>query len=237
MEELSASIATHGVLQPLLVRPLGSGFELIAGERRLRAAEKAGLNEVPVFLRKGSKDQERLELALIENLQRENLNPIEEAKGLQRLAHEFGLTQDEIAKRVGKERSTVTNLLRLLQLPSTVQEMLSVGVLSAGHARALLMLEKGRRQEVMAQRIEKEGLSVRKVEALVRAMANGPKARRVADRVSGNTNLRHIADELQRTLGTRVEINSKGKGGEIRIKFFSSEELARLSDRLLRPPR
>lgn len=234
LEELTQSVRRSGVLQPLVVRRTANGFELIAGERRLRASKRVGLEKVPVVLR-GSNDQDQLEVALTENLQREDLNPIEEANGYDRLAKDFGLTQEEIAARVGKERSTISNLLRLLKLPHSVQEMISVGNVSMGHARALLPLEDRRRQESLAHRIEKEGLSVRQVETLIRSMLKKGDAseRRLADQTRTDTNLRHFSDEMQRSLGTRVNVVAKGKGGEIRIQYYNPEDLRRLSDRLM----
>jgi ParB family transcriptional regulator, chromosome partitioning protein len=235
IEELTQSIRRTGVLQPLVVRRTDTGFELIAGERRLRASKRAGLEKVPVVIR-GSNDQDQLEVALTENLQRVDLNPIEEANGYDRLGKEFNLTQEEIAARVGKERSTVSNLLRLLKLPPAVQEMLGSGTISMGHARALLPIEDARRQEALAHKIEKEGLSVRQVENLVRSMlkpdASGE--RRATDHKATDPNLRHLSDELQRSLGTRVAVVAKGKGGEIRIQYYGSDDLRRLSDHLLR---
>jgi ParB family transcriptional regulator, chromosome partitioning protein len=234
LEELTQSVRRTGILQPLVVRKTDSGYELIAGERRLRAAKRAGLERVPVVFRSGN-DQDQLELALTENLQREDLNPIEEASGYDRLSREFNLTQEEIAARVGKERSTVSNLLRLLKLPPAVQEMLGGGTLSMGHARALLPIEDGRRQEALAHKIESEGLSVRQVENLVRSMLKqlAPGARRSTDQSHGDANLRHLSDELQRALGTRVEVTAKGKGGEIRIQYYAPEDLKRLTERLI----
>jgi ParB family chromosome partitioning protein len=234
LDELAQSIREVGILQPLLVRKTERGYELIAGERRLRAAKKAGLHVVPAVVR-ASSDVDQLDLALIENLQREDLNPIEEAQGFQRLQTEFGFTQDDVARKVGKERSTVANLLRLLNLSPAVQEMLATGALAMGHARALLPLEDPRRQETIARRVEKEGLSVRQVESLVRSMLKAPAGRRrAADQADGDPNLRHLADELQRVLGTRVELLAKGKGGEVRIHFYTPEDLRRVTDRLLR---
>ncbi len=233
LEELTQSIRRSGILQPLIVRKADIGFELIAGERRLRAARKLGLPRVPVVVRT-SNDQDQLEIALIENLQREDLTPVEEAMGYERLIREFALTQEEVADKVGKERSTVSNLVRLLKLPSSVQQMINTGVITMGHARALLPLEDSRRQETIAQQIEKKGLSVRQVETLVRSMLRpSHEPRRLADQAQENANLRHLSEELQRVLGTRVVVIARGKGGEIRIQYYSSEDLKRLSDRLL----
>lgn len=234
LNELVQSISRAGILQPLIVRKSDTGYELIAGERRLRAAKKLGLRQVPIIVRSGT-DQEQLEIALIENLQREDLNPIEEARGYERLAREFSLTQEEIAKRVGKERSTVSNVLRLLKLSPLVQEMIENASISMGHARALLPLEDHRRQEILARKIEKQGLSVRQVEMQIRQMLKQPKhkTRRATDQVSQSSNLRHVAEEFQRKLGTRVEIHSRGKGGVIRIQYYSPEDFQRIHDQLL----
>jgi ParB family chromosome partitioning protein len=232
LEELTQSIRRCGVLQPLIVRKSDRGFELIAGERRLRAAKRAGLATVPVVIRP-SNDRDQLEVALIENLQREDLTPMEEAKGYERLSEEFGMTHEEIAKRVGRERSTITNMLRLLELAAPVQEMLNGGAITMGHARALLPITDARRQEELAHWIEKEGLSVRQVEILVRKMTGArERPRRVSD-LSQNPNLRSLADDLQRKLGTRIEIIQRGKGGEVRIQYYNPEDLRRLADQLL----
>lgn len=231
--ELTSSVKRHGVIAPLLVRRTDLGYELIAGERRLRASRAAGLKKIPVIVQKAATDRDQLELALVENLQREDLNPIEEARGYDRLANEFTLTQEEIAERVGKDRTTVTNLIRLLKLAQPVQEMLAAGSISMGHARALLGLEDPRRQQELATRIGAEGLSVRQAEELVRKLGKPKTNRRAADQAELNANLRHLSEELQRKLGTRVEIVTKGKGGEIRITYFSPDDLSRLSDRLL----
>jgi ParB family chromosome partitioning protein len=179
---------------------------------------------------------DQLEIALVENLQREDLTPIEEAKGYDRLTREFGLSQDEVAQRVGKERSTVANLLRLLKLSTSVQEMVDSGAISMGHARALLPLEDSRRQEALAQRVEKEGLSVRQVEEMVRTMLDrAPQTeRRTTDQKAKDPNVRHLTEELQRSLGTRVAIVPKGKGGEVRIQYYNPEDLRRVSDRILK---
>jgi ParB family transcriptional regulator, chromosome partitioning protein len=233
--ELTESIKKTGILQPLVVRKTAGGYELIAGERRLRAARNAGLERVPVVVR-SSTDENQLELALIENLQREDLSPIEEALGYDRLMREFALTQEDVAAKVGKERSTVSNLLRLLKLPMSVQEMINSGTVSMGHARALLPLEDVRRQESLAQKIEKEGLSVRNVEELVRKMLSRPtpSARRANDQAKIDPNVRHLSEELQRALGTRVEVLPRGAGGEIRVQYYTAEDLRRLTERFLR---
>ncbi len=235
LDELAASIKRTGLLQPVLVRKVSHGYELIAGERRLRAAKRAGLTHLPVIFRRGT-DQEQLELALIENLQREDLSPIEEALGYERLVREFLLTQEEIARKVGKERSTVTNLIRLLKLPKPVQELVNEKAISMGHARALLGLEDPRRQEALAKRVEKEGLSVRQVEQMIRGLAakSSRRDRRMADKAKTDPNLRHLANEFQRVLGTRVEIvPRRGRGGEIRVQFYNPDDLRRLRDQII----
>jgi ParB family transcriptional regulator, chromosome partitioning protein len=227
--ELAASIREHGVLQPLLVRPrAGGGFELIAGERRLRASKLAGLDAVPVRVQDRD-DRETLELALIENLQRDDLAPLDEAAGYQSLLDDFGLTQEELARRVGKSRPAVANTLRLLQLPEPVRDELRSGRLSAGHARALLALGTAAAQIALAREAVRLGLSVRQLEERVRSGGREPaKPRAVKDL--------HAADverQLMRSLGTRVRIVSKGgRKGRIVIEFYSPEELESLVARL-----
>ena len=222
IEELADSIREKGVLQALLVRRVGGHFELIAGERRLRAAQRAGLTHLPVTLREAD-DRESLELALIENLQRENLNPVEEARAYQRLADEFGLTQEEIAKRVGKSRSAVANSLRLLQLPSDVRGQLETGILSAGHARSLLALGSVEVQGEVARDVVKRRLSVRDTERLVRERS----------KPGQDVNRSAIESDLSRSLGTRVRLHqAKGGVGRIEIEFYSLAELNGLVARL-----
>jgi ParB family chromosome partitioning protein len=217
IRDLTASIREKGLLQPLLVRPSGSGFQLIAGERRFRAAQMAQLDRVPVIVR-DTPDGESLELALIENIQRENLNAIEEARAYRRLMDEFGLTQDDVAHRVGKSRSAVANSVRLLHLPSDIQEQIRAGKLTAGHARSLLALPAGARAEA-ATTITARRMSVRDAEHL---------ARRTPD-----TDVAHAADELCRALGTRVRIRpKKGEAGQIEIEYYSLAELNGLIDKL-----
>jgi len=230
LAELSASIRAQGLMQPLLVRPLDSEhYELIAGERRWRAAQMAGLTEVPALVREVP-DEAALALSLIENIQREDLNPLEEAAGVQRLVDEFGLTHEQAADAVGRSRSATTNLLRLLKLARPVQDMVMEGALEMGHARALLALEAARQIEA-AQRIAAKGLSVRETEALVQTMAHGsPGARRVrrADR-----DLLRLEEELSGSLGTTVEIRGSKKGsGKLLVHYSSLDHLEQLLKRL-----
>jgi len=230
LEELAASIKEKGILQPLLVREVTPGiYELIAGERRWRAAKLAGLERVPVILRDLS-PQEALELALIENLQREDLNPIEEARGYQRLMEEFGLTQEEVAQKVGRERPTVANALRLLKLPEDIQEDVLEGRLSAGHARALL----GLGDETLMRRVRDEivtkGLSVRQTEALVKRLREEketPKRQKESD-----PNLAVLEQELQELLGTKVRLTWRENKGRLTIEFRSTEQFESFLERL-----
>lgn len=219
LHDLAASIREKGLLQPLLVRPEGSGFQLIAGERRFRAAQIAELETVPVIVRE-TPDGESLELALIENIQRENLNAIEEARAYRRLLDEFGLTQDDVARRVGKSRSAVANSVRLLQLPADIQEQIRAGKLTAGHARSLLSLPANARASA-ASTIAERGMSVRAAEHLARR----------GD--SEDADVARAADDLCRALGTRVRIRpKKGGSGQIEIEYYSLAELNGLIDKL-----
>lgn len=224
LEQLTRSIQESGVVQPILVRPVANGrFQIIAGERRFRAAEKLGLPTIPAVVRKVADDRV-LELALVENIQREELTPIEEALALRRLQDELGLTQEALAGKVGKDRATVANTLRLLRLPAEVREELQQGTLSAGHARALLALEDPGRQLDLAREAIKGGWSVRQVEARVQAVKNPktPKGRSI------DPNTRAAEEKLRGKLGARVEISRKRGKGEIRIAFDNESELNRL---------
>jgi ParB family chromosome partitioning protein len=226
LKALADSIAEHGVLQPLVVRPVQEGYQLIAGERRLRASQMAGLNSVPVVVRRAT-DQQALLLALLENLQREDLNPLEEARAFLRLMDEFGLAQEDVGKAVGKDRSTVSNTMRLLKLPVEVQQDLAAGRLSAGHARALLglvdsapLLRKAREQVVSQE------LSVRATESLVKKLLKPAAAPAAVD--EDQAYIQSLAEDIQRSLGSRVSIQRKGKKGRITIEFASDKELERL---------
>lgn len=232
LEELAASIKAHGLLQPVVVtREPGGGYHLIAGERRWRAAQRAGLERIPAVVRQAGDDADQLALALIENLQREDLTPIEEARAYHHLRIEAGLSQEEIASRVGKDRSTVANALRLLQLPLAVQERVDAGSLSAGHARALAGLDDEARQRSLAERCEREGWSVRDLEHHLHPPARAPK------RSEADPETAAAADQLAEALGARVEIRRKRRGGEIRIRFADESELIRLFKRLRREKR
>ncbi len=229
LSELVASIKTNGLLQPVVVRRRGDGYELVMGERRLRAARQAGLEQIPAVVREAT-DREMLELALVENLQRSNLNPIEEALAYRRLADEFKLDHEEIAVRVGKDRSTVTNALRLLTLPTEVKELLASGQLSAGHGRALLALSDRRAQVELALRIVKEGLSVRQVEKLCRRKILPPR-HHSAER---DVHIEELEHKLQERFGTKVTISSiKGGTGTITIYYHSLQDLERVVRELL----
>jgi ParB family chromosome partitioning protein len=230
IEELAASLRTAGVLQPLLVRPVGVRYQVVAGERRWRAAQRAGFAKVPVIVR-AVHDQEALELTLIENLQREELNPIEEAQAYERLTHEFGLRQEEVADRTGKNRATVANTIRLLKLPKVVQQLVSGGKLSAGHARALLMTEDAQRQVKLAQRIVSQGLSVRQVERLVKL--EGP-ARPKAQAEIQDPNVKAAVTNLEQALRTKVHITPVVGGvGHLKIEYYSNDQLMDLYDRIM----
>lgn len=225
MKELAASIKEQGVIQPVIVHRTGSGYQLIAGERRWRASRLAGLKTIPALVKEATK-RELLEMALIENIQREDLNPLEAAEAYKRLQDEFKLTQEDLAKRVGKERSTVTNFLRLLGLPKEIKQELATGALSMGHAKALLSLERVRDQMKATVMIVKKGLSVREAEALATRLKNPPKEKKV--RLSHE--LKSVEEKLKKALGTKVSITAKSKGGRIVIEYYSAEELDRIID-------
>lgn len=225
LEQLARSIEESGVVQPILVRPAANGrYQIIAGERRFRAAQKLGLATIPATVR-SVPDERVLEFALVENIQREELTPIEEAQALRRLQDELGLTQEALSTKVGKDRATVANTMRLLRLPAEVRDDLHRGALSAGHARALLSLEDAGQVRDLAAEIVKRGLSVRQVEARVQALKK-PKGAAAARKVDANT--RAAEEKLRQRLGTRVEILRKRGRGEIRVAFDSESELNRL---------
>ncbi|HEY7513121.1 MAG TPA: ParB/RepB/Spo0J family partition protein [Vicinamibacteria bacterium] len=232
LDELAASIRESGMVQPILVRPMGERYQIVAGERRFRAALKLGLSRVPVVVR-DVPDEQLLELALVENIQREELTPLEEAHAFRRLLEEFHMTQEEIARKVGRDRSTVTNTLRLLRLPKEARELLSEGRIDAGHARALLALEGSDHQIALAREVARRGLSVREVERRV-ALARGPQGGRAVRR---DPNTRAAEERLRSALGTKVDIRRRGKGGVVRIAFKSETELQRLFDVLVRAGR
>jgi ParB family chromosome partitioning protein len=229
LEELIASIRESGMVQPILVRRRGPRFEIVAGERRFRAAQALGMGTVPVTVREVPDDR-LLELALVENLQREELTPLEEAQALYRLQDEFRLTQEEIAKRIGRERSTVANTLRLLKLPREARELLAEGKLDAGHARALLALDRVEEQLALARETSRRGLSVREVERRV-AMQRQPRA---ATGTGRDPNTRAAEERLKSVLGMRVRIQRRGRAGAMRIEFASESELHRLFELIVR---
>ena len=238
LAELESSIRTNGLLQPLVVRPAsssapaGAEWELVAGERRWRAVRRLGWSEVPVIVR-DIDDRALLVLAIVENVQRAELSPLEEADAYRRLIDEFGYTQKEVAESVGRDRSTVTNLLRLLQLPATVQSMVTAGEISMGHARALLGLADGRQIAEMARRAAREGLSVRAVEEQVRRKQEPPPSPKASTN-GGNAHVRRLENELQRALGTAVRIRTgKGESGRVEIPFYSTEDFERVTELLL----
>ncbi|MCF8050217.1 MAG: ParB/RepB/Spo0J family partition protein [Desulfobacterales bacterium] len=234
LDELRRSIAEQGVLQPLLVRPDGGGYELIAGERRLRAAKMAGLTAVPVVVKTIS-DSEMLAVSIIENIQRADLNPLEEADAYHRLMTEFSLTQEQVADRVGKGRPTVANFLRLRSLPEPIQASILSGELSMGHARALLSAESGARQLAAWRRVIKDGLSVRETEALVRRLKNEAPPKKPV-RTPEDPYFSDLAERLSRRFGTRVKIQRRGKKGKLEIEFYSDDDLDRLLVLLGREP-
>jgi ParB family chromosome partitioning protein len=230
--ELVQSIRESGLVQPLLVRRKGERYEIIAGERRHRAAQALGLATVPVVVREVPDDR-LLELALVENIQRAELTPLEEAHAYERLQHELGLTQEEIAQRVGKERPTIANTLRLLRLPKEVRALLMEGKLDAGHGRALLALERAEEQVALAREAARRELSVRDVERRVQARRS-PKARKDARR---DPNTRAAEERLRAVLGARVEIRRKGRAGFLKIPFAGEAELQRLFDLIVKRAR
>jgi ParB family transcriptional regulator, chromosome partitioning protein len=231
IEDLAASIRAQGIVQPLVVTPDGEGYSIIAGERRWRAARKAGLATVPVVVRQVADDRELLELALVENLQRSDLNPIEEAEAYAALQEKFGLSQDAVATRVGKARTTVTNALRLLRLPDEVLDLLRENRLTAGQARPLLALQDPEEQIQLADRAVREGLSARDLERLTAPREDSPKPKKPDRPVEVHTAA--AEERLTRRLQTRVEIKRQGKKGHLRIHFHSEEELMRLFDVLI----
>ena len=230
IEDLVVSIKEKGIIQPLIVRDVGGGYELIAGERRWRAAKRAGITEVPVIVKKAS-DTEVLELSLIENIQREDLSCLEEAEAYKRLTEEFTLTQEEVAKRVGKDRSTITNYLRLLKLPLEIRDGLSRDVVTMGHARAFLSLETPVKQREAYRQVLKRGLSVRQTEKMVRGLKKEKKNKPLER--DKDIHLDSIKNELIKRFGTRVKIVArKGGRGKIEIEFCSLDDLDRIIETL-----
>ncbi len=235
---LVESIRSNGVIQPILLRRTDTGFEIIAGERRYRAAGRAGLLSIPAIVRDVDGDGDSLELALIENLQREDLNPIETAEGYQRLIDEYSYTQDELARRLGKDRSSITNALRLLRLPEEVLDALAAGVISSGHGKALLGMEDDDAVRQAFQKLVERQLNVRQTEQLIKKLREKPVSSSVEvslEVVEGEVRaLRSVAERLSRYLATRVTVEPgrRGRGGTLLIEYYSEEDLSRLVDRI-----
>ena len=230
--ELADSIKQFGVLQPLLVQKKNDYYEIIAGERRWRAAKLAGLKEVPVLVREYT-EQEVVEISLIENIQRENLNPIEEAMAFKRLLTEFSLKQDEVAERVSKSRTTVTNSMRLLKLDERVQQMIVDDMISTGHARTLLAIENHEEQYNLANKIFDEKLSVRETEKLIKELKN-PKKEKEKKVVENDFIYKDLEEKMKTVMGTKVHVNPKKKGkGKIEIEYYSDEELERIFELIM----
>lgn len=231
LEELTASVRENGIVQPILVRPRGEGqYELVAGERRLRAAKLAGLAQVPVVIREIS-DTESLELALVENIQREDLNPVEEAQAFNQLLTQFELTQEELAKKIGKDRSSVANTLRLLQLSDQLLEMVRNGSLSEGHGRALLTISDEEARKRLADKIIRDNLSVRETEQLAQGLKpdRTPRSKNAKRLEIKDPHIRNLEEEIKRKLGTQVRVVPKNtQKGRIEIEYYSLEDLDRI---------
>jgi ParB family chromosome partitioning protein len=236
LTELAESIKTHGIIQPLVVRQKEGKLQLIAGERRLRAAKLAGITVVPVVIKELS-EQSMMEVAIVENIQRENLSPIEEAEAYRRLMDEFYLTQDDIAKKVGKSRPAIANILRLLNLPKEVQDDLISGTLTMGHARALLALKTPEEQKIIWAQIQLQQLSVRETEELIRKLNEPSAVSRETkpikiEHLKRDPNVQVVEEELQQTLGTKVTIKEKGETGKIEINYYSVDDFERICEKL-----
>ena len=234
LQELAESIKEKGILEPLIVRRVDQGYELIIGERRWRAAQKAGLKEVPVLV-KEVEGSDALEISLIENLQREDLNPIEEAEAFKRLTEESHISQEELSTRIGKDRTTIANTLRLLKLPLEIKNQLLQNRITSGHARAILSLETKEKQKELCALIIKKGLSVREAEAIAKRWSERPKRRTVpARRGDLESQLNSLQDSLRRYLGTKVRITQNGKRGKIEIEYYSLDDLERIVEAILK---
>jgi len=228
LEELKNSIQENGIIQPITVRKKDNHYELIAGERRLRAVSDLGYEKIPAYIIDVQTKEEMLELALIENVQRDHLNPIEQAQAYQRLIDECKLTQDEVAKKIGKDRSTITNFIRLLKLPAKIQESVQKEEISMGHARALLAIDDQQAQFKIWQKTVKNKLSVRKVEQLVKDFQNKKEIEAQSKRPKRSVFIQKMESELREIFGTKVNIHSRKEGGTIEIEFYSPEDLNRL---------
>ena len=232
LKELENSIRENGVIQPIVVQRRGEGYEIICGERRWRASRKAGLKKIPAVIREASNTQS-LQLALIENIHRQDLNPIEEAQAYKRLSHEFGLTQEVIAKQVGKNRATVANYLRLLKLSKGFQEDLITGQLTMGHARAMLALETEKEMEEARREVLKKNMNVRQVESYVQTIKRAAGAKPKARRADKDIFIKDLEKEFQRHLGTKVEITPGKKGGKLVVLYYSIDDLNRIRDMIV----
>jgi ParB family chromosome partitioning protein len=228
LQELANSIKEHGVIQPIVVTQTREGYELVVGERRFRASQLAGLQKIPAIVKQTLQDQTKLEVALIENIQRQELNAIEEAQAFQRLIDKFNLTQEQVAQKVGKSRPSVANTLRLLNLPAEIQRAIVEGKISEGHGRAILSLPDIEKQLLMYKQVLEQGLNVRQVEAKVRELVQ----RRKMDAAMPDPKLIAIESELRGKLGTQVKIQRQGRGGKITIEFFSDEDLNEIIHRI-----
>jgi ParB family chromosome partitioning protein len=228
LAELKQSISENGLVTPITVRPHNNGYQLIAGERRFRAVQELGYERIPAYILEIHDDRRMLEMALIENVQRENLNPVEEARGYQRLIDECSLTQETVAQKVGKDRVTIANSLRLLKLPDSIQESLRKSELTAGHARALLGLPERSQQIDLWKTILKNGWSVRQVEKFVQRAAKPKSGAKKKSSPTAPYAIREAEDKLRRIFGTQVRIHLQGKGGKIELEFYSENDLERL---------
>ncbi|MCA9731014.1 MAG: ParB/RepB/Spo0J family partition protein [Deferribacteres bacterium] len=233
LEDLKQSIKEKGIITPITVRPFRDGYQLIAGERRLRAVQELGLEGIPAFVLRVDNDEEMLELALIENIQRENLNPIEEALAYQRLIDECHLTQEQVAKNVGKERATVANFLRLLKLPKIIQESVVRGEISAGHARSILSCDDDSTKMTLWKKIVKSGLSVRQAEQFVKASRDAGDSSKNKPKSNLPPEVKELEDRLRQHFGSQVHISLKGKAGNIQLEFYSENDFERIVDLIL----
>lgn len=232
LTDLAASIREKGVIQPLVVRQNAGIYELVAGERRFRAAKMAGLERVPIRIIEVTDDADLLELSLIENLQRHDLNPIDLAEGYRKLHQRWGLTQEQIARRIGKERTTIANTIRLLDLPETIRESVRKREISPGHAKAILSIDSIARQSAVWKKVVSGNLSVRQTEELARAVTSESRRSNRTDAHSDTPLMREYTNRLRRSLGTQVKIVKRGRKGNIRIEFYSEDELLRLIELL-----
>jgi len=231
LSELASSIAQRGVIQPIVVRAVEGGYEVVAGERRLRAAEMAGRRVIAAMVVEAT-DEEAMQIGLIENIQRDDLNPLDRATALSRLIEQFSLSQQEVATRIGKDRASVANYVRILSLPDDVKELIREDKLTFGHARALLALEKPAEQRAVAREVVAKGLSVRECERAIARKKSPPRPRRTGPGVASDPETRAIEEEMQKFLGTKVRIVRGKKTGKIEIEFYSDQDLTRILDLL-----